>query len=324
MVKACGDGRRGYGLFRCTVKQRHRSLAALRRGGRPFFRGSERPGLPPLSATADRFSHLARRLVGLFLEYAHEAVQLRSGDAYRLANLDRLQAASVDRTVNRAPAELENGDHLLDAQQLRPLLRLDHATRIAKCPQSVKHIPHSSSRNQTRPTYGRLHLVSARPLGDFVGDAVRALRESNGWSQETVSRRLRARGLPWTRSQVADLEIPTRRRQDLTLGEVVLLAEALGVSVPKLLEDGDSVKLGTTERPMWLVRAMLAGTPPPNADLFGPSETAGIEGPRWVRQRPGDKAGAMYSMADVDAANRLGLDVEEYLKRVAEGQADAR
>jgi transcriptional regulator with XRE-family HTH domain len=147
-----------------------------------------------------------------------------------------------------------------------------------------------------------------------VGEAVKALREAKGWSQEALAQRLQDRGLSWTRSRVADLEIPQRRRPDLTLTELILLAETFGVRLADLLAGTGSVQLGNTRRPLEAVRARLMGEPPRDEDLLGPQDIAGFdpeiqgEGPYWIR--PMDKGGIFYTSTEVEAARRLGVDVD--------------
>ena len=114
-------------------------------------------------------------------------------------------------------------------------------------------------------------------------------------------------GLRWKPYQLADLE--GGRRQDLTLSELALLAESLGVHLADLLEGSGSIQLSETERPMHVVRDMMAGELAPNSDLLGPTEIPGFgEGPYWTKA--GNKQGQIFSAEVVSYARRLGVDVE--------------
>jgi hypothetical protein len=124
---------------------------------------------------------------------------------------------------------------------------------------------------------------------------------------------LRDIGLPWSRSQLADLEIG--RRQELNMGEVILLAETFGVPLRDLVPDGGAVQLGSTERPAALVHAMLGGQPPLDLSLGGPVDIPGLSpdlfgpGPYWVRA---DQAGSqIFANGEVQVARRLGVPVEK-------------
>jgi transcriptional regulator with XRE-family HTH domain len=153
--------------------------------------------------------------------------------------------------------------------------------------------------------------VASPSLGHVVGRTVRTQREIRGWSQEVTVRRLREVGLLWARSQLTDLE--TERRKDVTLGEAVLLAEAFGITLAELLPATGQVQVNATERPIRVLREMLAGERAPNSDLLGPTDMAGYEperhgpGPYWTRS--GARGSRTYSAAEVEAARKLGADV---------------
>jgi transcriptional regulator with XRE-family HTH domain len=75
-------------------------------------------------------------------------------------------------------------------------------------------------------------------LGHVVGENVQAIRKGLRLTQPQLANRLLQHGLPWKRSQIADLE--NQRRESADLGIVIALAAALDVSLDRLFEgDGD-------------------------------------------------------------------------------------
>lgn len=95
-------------------------------------------------------------------------------------------------------------------------------------------------------------------LQQALADAMRRLRQKNGWSQDGLAEVARdLLGLSWTRSTVSDLEARPRRR-DLSIDEFVLLPGMLEVSETELAEDivrhEDSEELLNAERALrrWL------------------------------------------------------------------------
>jgi transcriptional regulator with XRE-family HTH domain len=155
-------------------------------------------------------------------------------------------------------------------------------------------------------------------FGRLIGAVVQRVRSERRWSQEDLAGYLRAVGLPWIRQQVTDLE--RGRRQDLTLGEVLLLAEALGVRPADLLPEHGAVRIGTTCRPLRVLRSMLAGEPPLDADLVGPVDLPGMspdlagEGPYWVRTPPGGRSSQIYSAFERAVSRQLGVPIEDVRK----------
>jgi transcriptional regulator with XRE-family HTH domain len=180
--------------------------------------------------------------------------------------------------------------------------------------ENCNHYPRRRRRTirDEQPCYS-LVMPGLRP-GAAVGQAVKALRTARGWSQETAAQWMREMGLPWQPYQLGDLE--SGRRQEVNLSELVVLAEVFGVALSDLLPGTGQIRIGDTERPSRLLAERLTGALPLTADLLGPTITPGITGPYWVRQ--GSRSSFMYPMAEVEAAMRLGLTIEEYRKRQAE------
>jgi len=73
-----------------------------------------------------------------------------------------------------------------------------------------------------------------------LGSAVLGIRESRGWSQEDLARKVRTRGLRWSRSTVAAVENGTKT---LDVAELILLAGALSVGAQRLIG---------SDAPVWL------------------------------------------------------------------------
>lgn len=99
-----------------------------------------------------------------------------------------------------------------------------------------------------------------------VVDAMRRLRQRNGWSQDGLAEVARdLLGLSWTRSTVSDLEARPRRR-DLSADEFVLLPGMLEVSEAELAENiirhEDSMELLNAGRALrqWLARNLKEGS----------------------------------------------------------------
>jgi transcriptional regulator with XRE-family HTH domain len=158
----------------------------------------------------------------------------------------------------------------------------------------------------------------ARPLRDLVAETLRSIRSARGWSQDDLSEHLRRSGLDWTRSQITDLE--RGRRQDLTLSEVLLLAEALGIRPADFLPEYGVAQIGSTSRPTRVLRALLAGELPVDADLVGPVDLPGMspdlagEGPYWVRTPPGGRSSQIYSAFERAVSRQLGIPIEDVRK----------
>lgn len=169
-------------------------------------------------------------------------------------------------------------------------------------------------------------MEDAPTPAQLVGGTLKKLRASREWSQEIAARRLASNGLAWNRQQVADFE--TGRRQDVTLSELVLMAETFGVRISDLLGEHDGpVHVGDTERPLSLVRGMLAGDPPLDLGLGGPVDIPGLSpelhgpGPYWVKA--GDRVSYIYGSGEVYVARRLGLPIE-VIHEAARGIWDGR
>jgi hypothetical protein len=82
---------------------------------------------------------------------------------------------------------------------------------------------------------------NAKSVDEVVGENLRRLRGAE--PQDAVGRRARAGGLPWSRSTIAQLELGTKT---VDVGELVLLAHALQVSVRDLLRTDGMIQLSPT------------------------------------------------------------------------------
>lgn len=157
-------------------------------------------------------------------------------------------------------------------------------------------------------------MEDATRLGSVIGKAVRALRAERGWSQQDVARGLGLLGLPWTRSQVAELE--TSRRDDVNVGELIVLAELFNVAPADFFTVAGENTLGMgrggkVERPLDHVRRLLSGARPLDPGLFGPQEQPGLgqHGPYWTK--PVGRGSRWYSALEVRTALRLGVYAED-------------
>jgi transcriptional regulator with XRE-family HTH domain len=108
---------------------------------------------------------------------------------------------------------------------------------------------------------------------DLIGRGVAEARRGQGLTQEQLARRFQGRGLTaWRKGTVGQLEAGLRKPR---LDEVLLMAEALHVTVDQLIPGGDDERVdlgdGATVSPRW-IREMLTGalhrdTPRPLADM---------------------------------------------------------
>lgn len=71
------------------------------------------------------------------------------------------------------------------------------------------------------------------PVTRHVVEAMWLSRKSRGWSGDRLATEMRKRGAQWTRTTVAKLE--NGHRANISIEELVLLAELLGVSPTQLL-----------------------------------------------------------------------------------------
>jgi transcriptional regulator with XRE-family HTH domain len=160
-------------------------------------------------------------------------------------------------------------------------------------------------------------MTAPRP-GKVVGEAIKAHREARGWSQEAAARRMQEIGLGWKAYQLGDLE--SGRRQDITLSELILLAETFGVPLTELVKGAGSVQLGTSERPLGaaerplrMVRRLLTGQSPRNADLLETARLPHIlrvgDPPYWQRLDQ-DGKNTLYSSTTREVGQRLDVDVD--------------
>jgi transcriptional regulator with XRE-family HTH domain len=84
-----------------------------------------------------------------------------------------------------------------------------------------------------------------------------------GWTQDVLARRLHRHRLNWSREQLASLE--AGRRQDLTVTELLLLADALAVPLAQLFKGAGDIELGGTAWPIDKLRDRLSGESPTSA-----------------------------------------------------------
>jgi transcriptional regulator with XRE-family HTH domain len=184
------------------------------------------------------------------------------------------------------------------------------------------------------------HVNSEAParwpsVGQVIGENLRRLRSERALTQEEAARTVREVGLPWTRKHVAALE--TAVREDLTIGELVLLARAFDVPLREWFVDPEAREVelirGTRVRSRGVrqagvraagLYAMFASDPdtsagPPRTPEPGGS-SGGLRSPvsgrevRLVGQANslvgplmrGDEV--LFTLAELKAAERLGWD----------------
>jgi transcriptional regulator with XRE-family HTH domain len=127
-------------------------------------------------------------------------------------------------------------------------------------------------------------------VGRLIGHNLREIRGERGLTQEEAAVALQAVGLPWTRAHVASLE--SGRREDLTLGELLLLCAAFRAPLLRWFKEDEPgmIRLGDGAAAAGVdIRAVLTGQNP--ADLLGPVLT----------QEP------LHSDVEMHAARRLGV-----------------
>lgn len=151
-------------------------------------------------------------------------------------------------------------------------------------------------------------------MGPVIGKAVRALRAARAWSQEDVARGLTVLGLPWARSQVAELE--TGRRDDLNVGELLVLAELFNVRLANLVDVAGEDRIGLVrkdraDRSRAYVIRLLSGEEPLDPGLYGPEEQPGLGegGPYWTKTV--GRTAHFYSALEVRTALTLGVYAED-------------
>ena len=95
-------------------------------------------------------------------------------------------------------------------------------------------------------------------IEDIVRRNVATLRSKANLTQQALSDEMRARGVPWTRETVAQLETTNRR---LAFTEAVVMAAALDVPLARLTATGaDVVSVGDSEWTTPYLSAAVAGT----------------------------------------------------------------
>lgn len=136
----------------------------------------------------------------------------------------------------------------------------------------------------------------SRP-GQVVVRRMRELRDQRGWTAAQLAQRMQALGVPWKREIVANLE--AGRRAGITVDELLALALALGVPVPWLLAEPNSVV------PMSVAEGVEVDPGSVLLWLTGKRPLTDRAGPEW------DKAahiiGRLNAMDDANAAlSKLG------------------
>ncbi|HVD03843.1 MAG TPA: hypothetical protein VNF75_06890 [Candidatus Dormibacteraeota bacterium] len=190
-------------------------------------------------------------------------------------------------------------------------------------------------------------------VGELVGENLRRLRSDRALTQEGAARAVREVGLPWTRKHIAALE--TAVREDLTIGELVLLSRAFDVALREWFLDpeGREIQLirGTRVRARGVREAGVRTTGlrfmfdseregrlgPPSAGSSQPS-AGGVRQPRlsgdvWLVGQVDSLVGSLvrgdeviYSLAEGKVAVRLGWPherVRDMAKRLWGSTLDA-
>jgi transcriptional regulator with XRE-family HTH domain len=138
---------------------------------------------------------------------------------------------------------------------------------------------------------------AAKSLEQVVGLNMRLTREQLGLSQDEVAAKVRAIGLPWSRSSVTAVEAGAKT---LDLGEVVLAAVALAVPVRDLLAGNGNVRIAQTTLALSHLRKILGdGLLPDDLRL------------RVNRPATSKADAGAAGEADQKAARRLRVDVSQ-------------
>ena len=134
----------------------------------------------------------------------------------------------------------------------------------------------------------------ALPTTAWIGRNLRKHREEHGLRQDDVAHRVRELGVEWTRAVIAAIETGGRT---LDIGELVLLAVALGIRLSDLLEgDGDVLVGGGVPVSLRLLR-----------DLF-----------------KDNRGGHTYSALSFELAQRVTPPSDESRFVIAIGEAERR
>ena len=156
-------------------------------------------------------------------------------------------------------------------------------------------------------------MTQAKPWIVFGGERLRATRETKGLRQDDVARAAMARGFPWYRGTVAQIEGGHR---ELSVPEFFALLQILGQSVAEVFGAGDDL---LELSPSFKVRAadigqLLSGR---GATFFGPNfkartdvddrTTIFVPAPTVAFEAPTDLVGE----AETHAASRLGRSIPE-------------
>jgi transcriptional regulator with XRE-family HTH domain len=96
-------------------------------------------------------------------------------------------------------------------------------------------------------------------IGQVVGAELRALRRGLGITQEEALQRVRAEGLDWTLDTLSRLEVG--KREELSLGEVVLLAEAFGMVPTDWFSEDGEIRVGSARIQSRWLRTKLGASP---------------------------------------------------------------
>ncbi len=170
------------------------------------------------------------------------------------------------------------------------------------------------------PETGRFDAVRPLPMGVLIGANVARLRAERNLTQHELIQIWKRHGLHWPRPKLSALE--AGRRDQITVGELVLMALAFGVALeafvrlPKGWEPPDSVctVLSPTESeiPIETLRQLLAGEDIEAYTMTVDQEEYGTDSEQ--RETHTQLPNNVPAQADVELAVRLGVGVVDVLE----------
>jgi transcriptional regulator with XRE-family HTH domain len=99
--------------------------------------------------------------------------------------------------------------------------------------------------------------VKSKPLSDSIAANIKRHRDRQAWSQEQLAEEMRATGYDsWGRTTVTEVEGKGRRRQ-VSVAELLGLAQVFGTGVDELLWDANDLPLEVSETHVLLERKDL-------------------------------------------------------------------